>query len=362
MQYRIIRVLNGIVSFASSDGTFFNVPIEELDFEPKVGDEVQCFRNGEKMIVVLKNHRQTSKSVRCEPNGKHQSIMSHKIIRVLNGVVSIASSEGAFFNVSIEELDFEPKVGDEVQCFRKGENVIVFKNNLNPHSKNTVSKNESQGIVQNTPIDNPFSEDAVEKKSKTPWIIGIILLLLVILLGGVYLNYSRTMTDPRDGKKYKTVQIGKQIWMAENLNYRTKNESWCVDNKESNCDKYGRLYTWRAAMSACPSGWHLPSKNEFEILINEVGGIDIAGKMLKSKKEWMENGNGVDAFSFSALPAGVWDSRSGRFLLDGRFTLFWSSSENSRRAYNMSLVYNYDNVFIRDYDKFHRFSVRCLHD
>ena len=206
--------------------------------------------------------------------------MSYKIIRVLNGIVSIASSDGTFFNVPIEELDFEPKVGDEVQCFRKGENVIVFKNNLNPHSKNTVSKNESQGIVQNTPIDNPFAEDVVEKKSKMPWIIGIILLLLVLLLGCFYLNYSRTMTDPRDGKKYKTVQIGKQIWMAENLNYKT-GESWCNGNMDSNCDKYGRLYTWKVAMSACPSGWHLPSKNEFDVLINEVGGVETAGKMIK---------------------------------------------------------------------------------
>ena len=198
--------------------------------------------------------------------------MSYKIIRVLNGIVSIASSDGTFFNVPIEELDFEPKVGDEVQCFRKGENVIVFKNNLNPHSKNTVSKNESQGIVQNTPIDNPFAEDVVEKKSKMPWIIGIILLLLVLLLGCFYLNYSRTMTDPRDGKKYKTVQIGKQIWMAENLAYETP-YSWDIVSEKTG-RHYGRAYPWQVALKACPEGWHLPSEKEFLNLLAFLGGRD----------------------------------------------------------------------------------------
>ena len=98
--------------------------------------------------------------------------------------------------------------------------------------------------------------------------------------------------------------------MAENLNYRytaatsLDSSSFCYNNKESNCAKYGRLYTWNAAKKACPAGWHLPSKVEFEMLINLVGGKSTAGKVLKSKKGWDYSDNGTDDFGFSALPAG----------------------------------------------------------
>ena len=361
--YKIIRVVNGVASVASNSGDVFNISVNELDFEPKTGDEVLCFKNGEQILVVAKNFvpAKTGTNDQSQDNPKD----AFKIIRVLNGVASVASSSGDVLNVPVDELDFDPKAGDEVQCFRKGENVIVFKNNLNPHSKNTVSKNESQGIVQNTPIDNPFAEDAVEKKSKVPWIVGIILLLVGVLFACLYLKNSNvgTMTDSRDGKKYKTVKIGSQIWMAENLNYRTR-DSYCYEDKISNCDKYGRLYTWDAAITACPSGWHLPTHAEWETLVTAVGGESGAGTKLKSTSGWLKDGNGSDSFGFSALPAGerhLYPAGSGpeAYTPVGHIACFWSSTDKGR--YYTELFAERDDVWINNPDDRGRGkSVRCL--
>jgi hypothetical protein len=92
-----------------------------------------------------------------------------------------------------------------------------------------------------------------------------------------------TFTDTRDGKKYKTIVIGKQKWLAQNLNYDDgKGGSKCYDNERENCANYGRLYTWDAAMKACPAGWHVPRNYEWERLVNNVGGELVAGEKLKA--------------------------------------------------------------------------------
>ena len=74
------------------------------------------------------------------------------------------------------------------------------------------------------------------------------------------------ITDARDGQTYKTVTLGDQTWLAQDLNYETDN-SWCFQNDPANCETYGRLYNWEAAMNACPAGWHLPSDQEWSKLI-----------------------------------------------------------------------------------------------
>ena len=169
---------------------------------------------------------------------------------------------------------------------------------------------------------------------------------------------SGTMTDSRDGQSYKTVTIGTQTWMAQNLNYKTTN-SYCYDDKVSNCTKYGRLYTWDATTTACPSDWHLPTKAEFETLIAAVGGESTAGKMLKTTSGWGSDGNGVDDYSFSVLPAG-YKINAGSFENEGDFTYFWTSTEtNSSKAYVMGLSFSRDAGLI-DADKNYGYSVRCI--
>ncbi|MBQ7080311.1 MAG: hypothetical protein IJM92_11775 [Fibrobacter sp.] len=139
-----------------------------------------------------------------------------------------------------------------------------------------------------------------------------------------------TMTDERDGQVYKTVKIGNQWWMAENLNYayidsietdynRYDSASVCYNNAPDSCAKYGRLYMWDAAMDCknndcftyhtedsksrgiCPEKWHIPSVNEWKILIGHANNLSTN---LKSTSDWLDDGNGSDVFGFNLLPAG----------------------------------------------------------
>jgi uncharacterized protein (TIGR02145 family) len=162
-----------------------------------------------------------------------------------------------------------------------------------------------------------------------------------------------TFTDSRDKKTYKTIKIGSQTWMAENLNYNAK-DSKCYDNKEENCKKYGRLYEWATAMvctynengnckeavkekhtGICPAGWHLPTDTEwgnlgfaikepYSIPNNVIDRQDFrrAGKYLKSKSGW----DGEDNYGFSALPGGFADVSKGKFDKAGSYGHWWTAS------------------------------------
>ena len=214
---------------------------------------------------------------------------------------------------------------------------------------------------------------------------------------------SGTFTDDRDEKIYKWVKIGTQIWMAENLNYVDSNwhddttwqlsvtpcspgnpcthwnleqyqstplASWCYNHDESNCVTYGRLYTWNAAMVACPSGWKLPARQDWRDLAialgdtNTIGHSETVGRLLKTTSGWLYNGNGTDDFGFSGLPSGsheydaYWDY--SWFLYTSIQGLWWSSTEAGSNAYLRRLAAN--NIRLDEFlwGKSNGFSVRCI--
>lgn len=204
---------------------------------------------------------------------------------------------------------------------------------------------------------------------------------------GVRLNSEITygsMTDSRDKKVYRTVKIGEQLWMAENLDYtdsiltpNLKGKSSCYKKKEANCAVAGRLYTWDAAIDSadcsdkycylpdtvygiCPPGWHIPTKNEWNALLVEVGGQNNAGLILKSQTGWYGEGNGTDAFGFSALPVGYMNLSES--FDEGRYAFFWSATDYS--GYHAYIMYLTDSEFahLDALSKDKKYSVRCLKD
>ncbi len=196
------------------------------------------------------------------------------------------------------------------------------------------------------------------------------------------------LIDKRDGKKYKTVVINTQTWMAENLNYDAKG-SKCYDNKPANCTKYGRLYDWQTAIKACPVGWHLPTHKEWNELYNYADMYASGtGTYLRTTSGWDKgrdyDHNGSDFFGFTALPGGYYSGnqfkasgdRDQFFLRFGNYGGYWWSSSpseiDSNKAYHWIIGYgdrdSYNNQGLRENsgldnaNKSDLFSVRCLQD
>ena len=201
---------------------------------------------------------------------------------------------------------------------------------------------------------------------------------------------NNTVTDI-NGNSYKTVTIGTQVWMAENLRttkYKdgssipnvTDNSQWSAlttgawsnYNTNSQYDNtYGKLYNWHAVKTGklCPTGWHVPTDAEWTVLTNylsENGHSGTEGKALKSTTGWIYNGNGTDNYGWNGLPGGY---RLGNGFYGGYFLNFgdngywWSSSEaGPNLAWNRYLG-GYDvSVYRDDPSKKDGFSVRCLRD
>jgi uncharacterized protein (TIGR02145 family)/uncharacterized repeat protein (TIGR02543 family) len=168
------------------------------------------------------------------------------------------------------------------------------------------------------------------------------------------------------GGSYESVKIGNQTWMKKNLDIETEG-SWCYEDSENNCAQYGRLYTWEAARTACPRGWHLPSYLEWDELLNFAGGWEVAGKKLKSKNGWKnfglmnswENGNGTDNYGFSALPGGL---QFDGFYEVGNRGHWWTADNRVNDAYSRHMSSTGDAVEGYYSDNSRGLSVRCVAD
>ncbi|NOQ25368.1 MAG: hypothetical protein GQ564_08395 [Bacteroidales bacterium] len=194
-------------------------------------------------------------------------------------------------------------------------------------------------------------------------------------------SINNSFKDSRDGKTYKTVTIGDQIWMAENLNYETDTGSWFYKDEQTNEEVYGRLYTWEAAIEACPTGWHLPTDDEWKELERflEMSESNINGTSMTrgasvfisthlkevGTTHWQDS-DYIDymdnSTEFTALPGGFRYSHveyTGMRL----FGYFWTSTEeNATSAWVRVLHYDNFGIWRKTENKNSAISVRCIKD
>jgi uncharacterized protein (TIGR02145 family) len=200
---------------------------------------------------------------------------------------------------------------------------------------------------------------------------------LTVLTGTLLLSFScygqpckgkSTITDSHNGKIYPVVQIGSQCWFQKNMDYMTGSSVCMFKEDLSECDTvWGLLYDWETATIVCPRGWHLPDLDEFKVLVNYLGGPDIAGGKMKEKDtiHWsMPNACATNESGFTALAAGFYREPSLYGLRDNAY--FWTSSEvNIERAYLVTLDNDLGSVSYNDWKlctKEFYFSVRCIKD
>lgn len=145
-------------------------------------------------------------------------------------------------------------------------------------------------------------------------------------------------TDSRDKQKYPVIDINDKKWMAKNLDFKMK-KTYCKDNKPTNCKKYGRMYDRAEALTACPAGWHLPTKSDFDGLLNAAGNSGDAQSIALRHKSWDENIAGTDKLGFAALD-------SDDCVEDGQCTTFWGGVREGDFHYSLS-INSYD-IFLFD--------------
>lgn len=219
--------------------------------------------------------------------------------------------------------------------------------------------------------------------------IGVMLLTITSVVShgiGDIINPD-TVTDV-DGHVYHTVAIGSQVWMVENLkttHYRngeaipnvTGPKVWSELSTGALCnfgnditkgDLYGRLYNWHAVAdkrNLCPPGWHVPTADEWQKLIDYLGGEFAAGAKLKESglAHWSSpNVEANNVSGFTALPAGSRDNGNGAFAHAGTYTYFWSATDNYDSAWGYNLSFYYAGIGHFEFDKTFGISVRCIKD
>lgn len=306
----------------------------EISIRDILGRELGYYEN----ILNKGNHKFTfypgnEKFYLCIVNGEHAS-HTIKMINASNSAKSASQCKIIYTSCNETKSNFKHQKANNNFVFYPGDEL-----RYTGFAKTIIDANGSD-IIEDAPEANELYEFDITEGIPCP--------------GMPTITYGL--------KVYNTVLIGSQCWLKESLNIGTMIfgvqsqldngtiEKYCFDDNPSNCNTYGGLYQWGEAMNyssqigaqgICPSGWHIPSDEEWKQLEGEVDtqygypdpewdGIDYrgfdVGERLKSQSSWENNGNGTDFFGFSALATGA-RRFDGVFLSTGIYSGIWSSTE-----------------------------------
>lgn len=295
----------------------------------------------------------------------------------------ISSSSQNEFSISSKKDETSPSVSKdgnstigENSSVSKGEDIFISSNNIesSANNENEIS-NSSNNIESSASNENEieFSDSntyiiSSSANEKNPSVIDTARLIDIAKSIADSIIFD-TIIDSRDGNVYKTLSFMGQTWFAENLKFHGDDypeEYLCYNDDTLNCQKYGRLYQQRLALSACPEGWRLSAEYDWDVLKSNLksvfGETAPVTKIIKSKDEW----NGFDLIGFNVLPA-------GRFHSDKFYALnieanFWTSNRvydfeyqlNQEDAYEVYFEYNREMYIDHDNARRYYFSVRCV--
>ena len=339
-------------------------------------------------VTVLQSS--SSSVIPSEVEGSSSSVTSSSFAKSSSSVVSSSSEKSSSSVASSSSVKSSSSVASSSSAKSSSSVVSSSSEKSSSSVASSSSAKSSSSVVSSSSVKSSSSVASSSSAKSSSSVVS----------SSSSIKYG-SFTDSRDGQVYKTVTIGTQTWMAENLNYAytgvkynyssytSDSTSWCYKNKASNCDKYGRLYTWSAVMDSaaqfsvnagtmcgygktctpnsphrgiCPEGWHVPTNEEYSTLYTYIGGSSTAGSLLKSTSGWNNSGNGTDKYGFSVLPAG-YRSYYGDFYNEGGYAYLWSASENdSYSAKNQYFLYDGDYVSQSSRSKYYGQSLRCLKD
>ena len=274
---------------------------------------------------------------------------------------SSAKVEESSSSAKVDESSSSMKAAESSSSVKVEESSSSEKNEISSSSEKPVESSSSEKVVESSSSEKSSSSAGIPSKLYDCEIYKCVTTK--------YLNpdieYGEYL-DVRDTQVYRTVQIGEQVWMAQNLNYKNDNQSFCFDSDTLYCKEKGRLYTWENALKVCPEGWHLPDSSEYNALIDFV---EKNNNGLPTKKS-LTSGT-FNIFGFSIILGSGYVVR-GEYSNEGGGngnSYFWTASEtdgldSSRPPETFARargIRTSSNALVKlSWEKIHALAIRCI--
>ena len=304
--------------FGESSSGEVNSSSSDKVTEPAEGES----SSSSKKIALSSSTPRSDKKSSSSSSKEKKSSSSSKVETSSSKKTSSSSSNPRKDNKSSSSSVKNPEPGEGSSSSESSSSGIV--------TQNSSSSSEDPGPIENSSSSeesssslNPVESSSSEMSSSSS-----------SALNSIYDAENNTLTDLRDGQVYKTVTIGLQVWMAENLNYLPKDTAgtfWAGRSvcgggehkslQEGDCSVYGRLYEEdftrisKQKESICPKGWSIPSPNQFQQLVNFLGENPVSKMKVMDSGYWPIN-PGSNESGFSAIPSGYYSSLKGFNYLD----------------------------------------------